>query len=87
MESIENFKNHKIDDMHSVVGGRSISKSYSCPKGTLSGTKFTVGAGVTSVLFFVTLKKIKTIDEMVAKKGPTPPEEETASGKEESAHE
>ena len=28
MESIENFKNHKIDDMHSVVGGRSISKSY-----------------------------------------------------------
>ena len=28
MESIENFKNHKIDDMHSVVGGRDVIKSY-----------------------------------------------------------
>lgn len=53
----------------------------------LAITEAAVGAGITSVLFFVTLKKIKTIDEMVAKKGPTPPEEEIASGKEESAHE
>ncbi len=53
----------------------------------LAITEAAVGAGITSVLFFVTLKKIKTIDEMVAKEGPTPPDSENVTGKEESAHE
>ena len=53
----------------------------------LAITEAAVGAGITSVLFFVTLKKIKTIDEMVAKKGPIPPGEETTVGKEDVSHE
>ncbi len=53
----------------------------------LAITEAAVGAGITSVLFFVTLKKIKTIDEMVAKKGPTLPGSENVTGKEESTHE
>jgi len=53
----------------------------------LAITEAAVGAGITSVLFFVTLKKIKTIDEMVAKKGPAPTGVENTSGKEESHHE
>lgn len=53
----------------------------------LAITEAAVGAGITSVLFFVTLKKIKTIDEMVAKEGPTPPDREDVTGKEDSAHE
>ncbi len=53
----------------------------------LAITEAAVGAGITSVLFFVTLKKIKTIDEMVAKKGPTPPDSETLTGKEDATHE
>lgn len=53
----------------------------------LAITEAAVGAGITSVLFFVTLKKIKAIDEMVAKKDPTPSGVETTSGKEETAHE
>ncbi len=53
----------------------------------LAITEAAVGAGITSVLFFVTLKKIKAIDEMVAKKEPTPPGAENTSGKEETSHE
>ena len=53
----------------------------------LAITEAAVGAGITSVLFFVTLKKIKTIDEMVAKKEPAPTGVENTSGKEESHHE
>ena len=53
----------------------------------LAITEAAVGAGITSVLFFVTLKKIKAIDAMVAKKEPTPSDAENTSGKEESHHE
>ncbi len=53
----------------------------------LAITEAAVGAGITSVLFFVTLKKIKTIDEMVAKEDPTSPGSETVTGKEETTHE
>lgn len=53
----------------------------------LAITEAAVGAGITSVLFFVTLKKIKTIDEMVAKKGPAPTGAETAVKKEEIGNE
>ena len=53
----------------------------------LAITEAAVGAGITSVLFFVTLKKIKIIDEMVAKNGPTLPDSENMTGKEESTHE
>lgn len=53
----------------------------------LAITEAAVGAGITSVLFFVTLKKIKAIDEMVAKKDPTPTGVENISGKEEISHE
>ena len=53
----------------------------------LAITEAAVGAGITSVLFFVTLKKIKTIDEMVAKNGPAPTGEESAVEKEEIGNE
>lgn len=53
----------------------------------LAITEAAVGAGITSVLFFVTLKKIKAIDEMVAKKEPAPSGVENTSGKEETSHE
>ncbi len=53
----------------------------------LAITEAAVGAGITSVLFFVTLKKIKTIDEMVAKKGPTPTGVESVVKKEETGNE
>lgn len=53
----------------------------------LAITEAAVGAGITSVLFFVTLKKIKTIDEMVAKEDPISPGSETVTGKEETTHE
>jgi len=53
----------------------------------LAITEAAVGAGITSVLFFVTLKKIKTIDEMVAKEDPAPSVSETVTGKEDTAHE
>ena len=53
----------------------------------LAITEAAVGAGITSVLFFVTLKKIKTIDAMVAKEDPTTPGSETVTGKEETTHE
>ncbi|MBQ7971915.1 MAG: DUF4040 domain-containing protein [Lachnospiraceae bacterium] len=53
----------------------------------LAITEAAVGAGITSVLFFVTLKKIKTIDEMVSKKGTALPGSEPVAGKEESSNE
>lgn len=53
----------------------------------LAITEAAVGAGITSVLFFVTLKKIKIIDEMVAKKDSTTSGNETVTGKEETTHE
>ena len=53
----------------------------------LAITEAAVGAGITSVLFFVTLKKIKTIDAMVAKEDHTTPGSETVTGKEETTHE
>ncbi len=53
----------------------------------LAITEAAVGAGITSVLFFVTLKKIKTIDEMVAKEDPISPGNETVTGKEDTTHE
>lgn len=53
----------------------------------LAITEAAVGAGITSVLFFVTLKKIKTIDAMVAGEDPTTPGSETVTGKEETPHE
>ena len=53
----------------------------------LAITEAAVGAGITSVLFFVTLKKIKTIDAMVAKEDLTTPGSETVTGKEETTHE
>ena len=40
MESIENFKNHKIDDMHSVVGGRTMIPSYSKTTGDLEDKNY-----------------------------------------------
>ena len=53
----------------------------------LAITEAAVGAGITSELFFVTLKKIKTIDAMVAKEDLTTPGSETVTGKEETTHE
>lgn len=53
----------------------------------LAITEAAVGAGITSVLFFVTLKKIKTIDEMVAKNDPALTGEESAVKKEEIGNE
>ncbi len=53
----------------------------------LAITEAAVGAGITSVLFFVTLKKIKTIDAMVAGEDPTTLGSETVTGKEETPHE
>ncbi|MBQ7834062.1 MAG: DUF4040 domain-containing protein [Lachnospiraceae bacterium] len=53
----------------------------------LAITEAAVGAGITSVLFFVTLKKIKTIDEMVAENGPALTGEESAVEKEEIGNE
>ncbi len=40
MESIENFKNHKIDDMHSVVGGRTMIPSHSKTTGDLEDKNY-----------------------------------------------
>ena len=53
----------------------------------LAITEAAVGAGITSVLFFVTLKKIKTIDAMVAAEDSTSPGSEGVTGKEETTHE
>lgn len=53
----------------------------------LAITEAAVGAGITSVLFFVTLKKIKTIDEMVAENDPALTGEESAVKKEEIGNE
>lgn len=54
----------------------------------LAITEAAVGAGITSVLFFVTLKKINTLNEMVTKQdGQMPTVDEKTTEKEESLHE